>query len=136
DYGVLVVALAAVGDHTRLSLILLAYFVAQLLAQIPLTPGGLGFVEAGLTGTLAIVGVSAGDALVATLAYRLVSYWLPIPIGGVAHLLFPRRYTRSLAHHPAPPPRRALRPRAPPPARPPRHPQTPSPPPPAPLPPP
>src|SRR5262249_57329051 len=118
DYGVLVVALAAVGDHTRLSLILLAYFVAQLLAQIPLTPGGLGFVEAGLTGTLAIVGVSAGDALVATLAYRLVSYWLPIPIGGVAYLLFPRPHPGSFADDPAPPRRRGLRPSAAPTPRP------------------
>ena len=51
-------------------------------AQIPITPGGLGFVEAGLTGTLALVGVSGGDAVLATLAYRLFSYWLPIPFGG------------------------------------------------------
>jgi uncharacterized protein (TIRG00374 family) len=102
DFGVLVVALAAVDNHTRLSLILLAYFVAQLLAQIPITPGGLGFVEAGLTGTLAIVGVSAGDALVATLAYRLFSYWLPIPVGGVAYWLFRRRYPGSVTADPAP----------------------------------
>ena len=102
DYGVLVVALAAVGDHSRLSLILLAYFVAQLLAQIPITPGGLGFVEAGLTGTLAIVGVAAGDAVVATLAYRLFSYWLPIPAGGIAYWLFRRRYPGSVTVDPAP----------------------------------
>ena len=44
--------------HPRCRSILLAYFVAQLLAQIPITPGGLGFVEAGLTGTLALVGVA------------------------------------------------------------------------------
>jgi uncharacterized protein (TIRG00374 family) len=102
DYGVLVVALAGVHNHTRLSLILLAYFVAQLLAQIPITPGGLGFVEAGLTGTLALVGVAAGDAVVATLAYRLVSYWLPIPLGGVAYWLFRRRYPGSVTADPAP----------------------------------
>jgi uncharacterized protein (TIRG00374 family) len=102
DYGVLICALAAVGDRTPLSLILLAYFVAQMLAQIPLTPGGLGFVEAGLTGTLAIVGVAAGDAVVATLAYRLFSYWLPIPIGAVTYWLFRRRYPGSVTSEPAP----------------------------------
>jgi uncharacterized membrane protein YbhN (UPF0104 family) len=31
-------------------------------------------------------------ALTATLLYRLVAYWLPIPAGGVAYLLFRRRY--------------------------------------------
>jgi uncharacterized membrane protein YbhN (UPF0104 family) len=37
--------------------------------------------------------VSPGhEALAATLLFRLVSYWLPIPVGGVAYLLFRRRY--------------------------------------------
>ena len=45
---------------------LLAFCAAQVLAQIPITPGGLGFVEAGLTGMLTLVGVSAGAAVLAT----------------------------------------------------------------------
>ena len=92
DLGVLVAALAAVGAHPPLVLVLLAYCVAQLLAQIPITPGGLGFVEAGLTGTLAVIGVGGADAVLATLAWRLWSYWLPVPIGGVAYWLFRRRH--------------------------------------------
>jgi uncharacterized protein (TIRG00374 family) len=61
--------------------VLLAFCGAQLLAQIPVTPGGLGFVEAGLTGMLALAGVSPSDAVLATFAYRLFSYWLPLPFG-------------------------------------------------------
>ena len=53
----------------------------QVLAQIPLTPGGLGFVEAGLTATLTLAGVPAGTAVVATFAYRLFAYWLQMPLG-------------------------------------------------------
>ena len=34
----------------------------------------------------------AQQALVSTLAYRLVSFWLPLPVGAVAQLLFRRRY--------------------------------------------
>ncbi len=60
---------------------LLAFCAAQVLAQIPFTPGGLGFVEAGLTATLALAGVAPSDALVATFAYRLFSYWLMMPAG-------------------------------------------------------
>jgi uncharacterized protein (TIRG00374 family) len=86
DYCALLLALAAVGAEPRPSLVLLAYTASQLLAMIPLTPGGLGFVEAGLTGLLALAGVTAGDAAMATLAYRLVSYWLPLPIGAGAAL--------------------------------------------------
>jgi uncharacterized protein (TIRG00374 family) len=84
--------LAAVGSHPRPALVLLAFCAAQVLAQIPITPGGLGFVEAGLTGTLALAGVGGGQAVIATLAYRLVSFWLPIPAGGVAAIVHRRRY--------------------------------------------
>jgi uncharacterized membrane protein YbhN (UPF0104 family) len=38
------------------------------------------------------VAVLGPETLAATLLYRLVSYWLPIPVGGVAYLLFRRRY--------------------------------------------
>ncbi len=71
---------------------MLAYTAAELLALVPFTPGGLGFVEAGLVATLALAGVPPRDAVVATFAYRLVSFWLPIPAGGVAYGLFRRRY--------------------------------------------
>jgi hypothetical protein len=92
DYLVLVAALRAVGSEPRLSLVLLAYGAAAVLAMIPITPGGLGFVEAGLAGTLTLAGVPASDALLATLAYRLVSDWMALPAGLVAWLLFRHRY--------------------------------------------
>jgi putative heme transporter len=92
DFAALLCMLRAVGAQPRPSLVLLAYAAAALLALIPLTPGGLGFVEAGLVGTLTLAGLTAQEAVVATLAYRLVSYWLPIPGGGIAYLLFRRRY--------------------------------------------
>ncbi|HEY4279179.1 MAG TPA: lysylphosphatidylglycerol synthase transmembrane domain-containing protein [Conexibacter sp.] len=81
DYGTLLAALAAVHATPRPFLVLLAFCAAQVLAQIPLTPGGLGFVEAGLTGMLSLAGVAPGDAVLATFAYRLFSYWLPLPLG-------------------------------------------------------
>jgi putative heme transporter len=92
DYATLLAALAAVGSQPRPSLVLLAFCAAQLLAQIPATPGGLGFVEAGLTATLALAGVGAGDAVLATFAYRLFSYWLPLPFGLLGAILHRRRY--------------------------------------------
>jgi uncharacterized protein (TIRG00374 family) len=92
DYLALLCALRAVGAAPRPSLVVLAYSSAGLLALVPFTPGGLGFVEAGLVGTLTLAGVPAAQALTATLLYRLAAYWLPIPAGGVAYLLFRRRY--------------------------------------------
>jgi uncharacterized membrane protein YbhN (UPF0104 family) len=84
DYAALVAALVAVGAQVRPALVLLAYVVAQVMGMVPLTPGGLGFVETGLTGTLVLAGVAADAAVLATLLYRLVSFWLPIPAGALA----------------------------------------------------
>jgi uncharacterized protein (TIRG00374 family) len=72
--------------------VLLAFCAAQVLGQIPVTPGGLGFVEAGLTATLALAGVGAGAAVLATFAYRLFQYWLPLPLGLVGMAMQRRRY--------------------------------------------
>lgn len=95
DYGTLLAALAAVGSTPRPALVLLAFCAAQLLTQVPLTPGGLGFVEAGMTATLTLAGVSPGRAVLATFAYRLFSYWLPLPLGLVGLALHRRRYAES-----------------------------------------
>jgi uncharacterized protein (TIRG00374 family) len=92
DYLTLVAALAAVGESARPGLVLLAFCAAQLLAQIPITPGGLGFVEAVLTAMLTLAGVGAAAAVLTTFAYRLVSYWLPLPVGAAAWTLHRRRY--------------------------------------------
>ena len=96
DYLALLAALAAVGSRPRPSLVLLAYSASMVLAMIPITPGGLGFVEAGLTGLLVAAGVNGGQAALAVLAYRLVAYWLPLPVGGAAAYLHRRRYRGRL----------------------------------------
>jgi uncharacterized protein (TIRG00374 family) len=92
DYLALEMSLLAVGAHVNVVVVLLAFVAASGLAIIPITPGGLGFVEAGLTGVLTLAGVPADQAVVATLLYRLFSYWLPLPAGLVASVLFHRRH--------------------------------------------
>lgn len=104
DYLALVCCLAALDSHPNPSLVLLAYAGGALLGFIPLTPGGLGFVETGLTGLLVLAGVGGQAAVVATLAYRLISFWLPLPCAGVAMLLHRRRYGRVASASIASPP--------------------------------
>ncbi|NNE73451.1 MAG: flippase-like domain-containing protein [Acidimicrobiales bacterium] len=93
DYLTLVAALYAIGADPRLSLVLLAYSSAAVLAMIPITPGGFGFVEVGLTGLLIVSGISAQNAALATLAYRIISLWVPLASGIVAWFAFRHRYT-------------------------------------------
>ncbi len=84
DFGTLVAALLAVGADVRPSLVLVAYVAAVALGLVPVTPGGLGFVETGLAGLLVVAGAPTEQALAGTLLYRLASYWLPIPVGALA----------------------------------------------------
>ena len=98
EYLGLLVALHAIGATVEPTLLLLAFTTAELLGLLPFTPGGLGFVEAGLTGTLALAGVGASDAVLATLMFRLVSFWLPLPVGLAAAFVFRHRHPQRASH--------------------------------------
>jgi uncharacterized membrane protein YbhN (UPF0104 family) len=80
---------------------LAAFAFVRLLTALPVTPGGLGVVELGLTGPLA-AGLDAGGAArvaAAVLLYRALTYVLPIPLGGAALLWW--RLNRSWRMSPA-----------------------------------
>ena len=102
DYGCLLAALRATGAGPRPSLVLLAYSAAGIVGLFPLTPGGLGVVEASLSGLLILAGVHPSYALLATLAYRVLSYWLPLLAGLPAYLLFRHRYGRPVRQRATP----------------------------------
>jgi putative heme transporter len=57
------------------------YVVVQLVRQIPVTPGGIGVIEASLLAALVSAGAAQGPAAAAVLGYRLFSCWLIIPAG-------------------------------------------------------
>jgi uncharacterized protein (TIRG00374 family) len=102
DFACLLFCLRATGANPRPSLVLLAYAAAGIVAFFPVTPGGLGIVEASLSGLLILAGVRPASALLATLAYRVASYWLPLLAGPVAYLSFRRRYGRPVSRPPRP----------------------------------
>ena len=58
--------------------------------------------EASLSGLLILAGVRAGYAVLAILAYRIASYWLPLLAGPPAYLLFRHRYGRPVPRRAAP----------------------------------
>ena len=73
--------------HTVMPIdLLVAYGLANILAAIPITPGGLGVVELTLSGALTGFGVPASIAYLAVIGWRLVNFWLPIPLGGLSYL--------------------------------------------------
>jgi putative heme transporter len=86
DAASLWVFIGAFGGWVSPDGLLVAYGLAYVLAAIPITPGGLGVVEATLTSILVGFGTSRGVATLGVVAYRLINFWLPIPIGGLAYL--------------------------------------------------
>lgn len=75
---------AAFGHVLTPGELLIAYGLANLVALAPLTPGGLGLVEGVLVPTLAGFGTPGSAAVLGVLSWRIVNFWLPIPLGGLA----------------------------------------------------
>jgi uncharacterized membrane protein YbhN (UPF0104 family) len=94
-YLLLVVCIRAVGvASTDLSMaaILAAFAFGRLLTALPVTPGGLGIMEVGLTGALTTVGDPSHAAIVAAvLLYRFMTFLVPIPLGAIAWLAWTSR---------------------------------------------
>jgi uncharacterized protein (TIRG00374 family) len=86
DAASLWVFVAAFGHRVGIDGLLVSYGLANVLAAIPITPGGLGIVEGVLTSTLVGFGTTSGVAILGVLSWRLVNFWLPIPVGGGCYL--------------------------------------------------
>jgi uncharacterized membrane protein YbhN (UPF0104 family) len=84
DGGALAFSLLAVGVAVPLGALVLAYSLSQLVTTLPLLPGGIGVAEGSMVIALVCAGVTPCDALAATLAYRLVTFWLQLPAGWLA----------------------------------------------------
>jgi putative heme transporter len=81
DCSCLALCFLAVGAGVPWKGLLLAYGAGQLAANLPITPGGLGVVEGSLTIALVAFGGAAPSTVVAVLLYRVLSFWLALPVG-------------------------------------------------------
>jgi uncharacterized membrane protein YbhN (UPF0104 family) len=81
------------GTSPPFTVIWMAYFVGMLGNLLPL-PGGLGGVEGGMIGAFAAFGVNVELAVLAVLAYRGISFWLPTIPGGIAYFQLRRTVAR------------------------------------------
>jgi putative heme transporter len=64
--------------------ILVIYGVTQIAENLPITPGGIGVVEGALSLMLVAYGMSTDTAVAAVLLYRIISFWLLVPLGWLA----------------------------------------------------
>lgn len=92
-YVVLLVTLRHVGvsdAEVPWTSVLAAYAFVRLISALPITPGGLGVVELGLTAALVAAGGDETSVVASVLVYRALTYLLPIPFGAVAFLVWRR----------------------------------------------
>ena len=92
-YLVLLVSLRHVGvSDAAVSWVqvLAAFAFVRLISALPVTPGGLGVVELGLTAALVAAGGNEAKVVAAVLVFRALTYVLPIPLGGLGYLAWRR----------------------------------------------
>jgi uncharacterized protein (TIRG00374 family) len=65
--------------------VIVAFCIANILAVIPITPGGLGIIETTLIATLVGFGLARSEATVAVITYRIAQFWMPIPLGAISY---------------------------------------------------
>ena len=85
DAAALWVFLRAYGASTDLDALLVAFCLVNVLAVIPITPGGLGIIDGGLPLALAGFGLTKVTAVLGTATYRLAQFFFPIVIGGILY---------------------------------------------------
>jgi uncharacterized membrane protein YbhN (UPF0104 family) len=83
DNAVLWATFHAFGISLPITVVLMGYLIGQLGGLLPI-PGGIGGIDGGLIGTLIVYGAPAAGTAAAVLAYRVILFWLPLVVGGIA----------------------------------------------------
>lgn len=98
---VLLLALRHVGvSNSELSWqsVFAAFAFVRLISVVPITPGGLGVVELGLTAALVAAGGPEAQVVAAILVFRALTFVFPIPLGLVTYTWW-RRSAAAKARH-------------------------------------
>jgi uncharacterized membrane protein YbhN (UPF0104 family) len=84
DIAVLWTTFAAVGPLPPLAPLVIAYLAGYLANAIPI-PGGIGVLDSGLVGALALYGLPVTHAAAAVLVYHAIAFWIPTLGGTIAY---------------------------------------------------
>ena len=77
---------AAFGQFVNPVELFAAYGIANVAGALPVTPGGLGVVDSIAPLLLVSFGATRSVATLGVLGWRLVNFWLPIPVGAIAYV--------------------------------------------------
>jgi uncharacterized membrane protein YbhN (UPF0104 family) len=85
DAAALWVFIRAYGHSTDIDALLVAFGLVNVLAVVPITPGGLGIIDGGLPLALVGFGVPKATAALGVATYRLAQFFFPIVLGGIMY---------------------------------------------------
>jgi len=85
DAAALWVFLRAFGASTDIDALLVAFCLVNVLAVIPITPGGLGIIEVALPSALVGFGLTRATAVLGVATWRLAQFFFPIVLGGILY---------------------------------------------------
>jgi uncharacterized membrane protein YbhN (UPF0104 family) len=91
--GALWAALIAVGEHLPFAVVAMGFLVGQLAQVIPI-PGGIGAIDAGVTGALVLYGADFAKATAGELIAHALALLVPLLAGAVPFALLPGEIRR------------------------------------------
>ena len=86
NIGILWASFKAFGVHVPFAVVVQGFFLGMVANLFPLAPAGVGAVDAGMIGAFVLFGLPKETVFPAILVYRMVAFWMPIPLGIVAFL--------------------------------------------------
>jgi uncharacterized protein (TIRG00374 family) len=84
--GVLWSSFHAFGVNVPFGVLVMGFFVGMVANLAPSPAGGVGTVDAGLIGAFVLFGIDENTVFPAILMFRIVNFWLPLPVGVWAFL--------------------------------------------------
>ena len=97
DGAALWVLLAAFGYRAEPGPLLLVYGLVCILGLLPITPGGIGIVEGVMMPMLIAIGAGPEVAVLGVVSWRLIQFWMPMPLSALTALALMLRPARRPA---------------------------------------
>jgi putative heme transporter len=95
---IIVRAIGIGSGQVTLIAVFTSFAIARLAGAIPITPGGLGTLDAAFVSLMTTFGASSSRALAADLVWRLMVFFLPILPGIATYVVWIRTHSRSVHH--------------------------------------
>ena len=86
NIGILWASFEAYGGDVPFGVMVQGFFIGMAANLIPSPAGGVGSVDAGMIAAFVLFDIPTATVFAAVLTYRVIAFWLPIPLGIVAYI--------------------------------------------------